>query len=63
MAELRARQKEQEEKLLFLHKLHSLGVDVTQYLTGENPRPDNLLHVVTAGKGGNPVVHIHPQTL
>ena len=62
LAELRARQKEQEEKLLYLRKLHSLGVDVTQYLAGEKPRPDNLLRVVTTGKGGNAVVHIHPQS-
>ena len=62
LAELRARRKEQEEKLLYLRKLHSLVVDVTQYLAGEKPRPDNLLRVVTTGKGGNAVVHIHPQS-
>ena len=61
LAELSARQQEQEEKLVFLRKLHGLGVDVTQYLTGEKPRPDNLLRVVTTGKGGSTAVHIHPQ--
>ena len=65
LAELRAKEREQEEKLDHLRKLHSLGVDLTQYLTSENPRPDNLLRVVTTGKGGSggqggPAIHIHP---
>ena len=66
LAELRAKEREQEEKLDHLRKLHSLGVDLTQYLTSENPRPDNLLRVVTTGKGGSsgqrePAIHIHPK--
>ena len=65
LAELRSKEKEQEEKLAYLRKLHSFGVDLTEYLTSENPRPDNLLRVVTTGKPGSggqggPAIHIHP---
>lgn len=61
LVDLTAKQQQLEEKLIFLRKLHSLGVDLTQFLTGEKPRPDQLLRVVTTGKAGSTAVHIHPE--
>ena len=65
LVEVRSKEKEQEEKLAYLRKLHSFGVDLSEYLTSENPGPDNLLRVVTTGKPGSggqggPAIHIHP---
>ena len=60
LAELRAKEKEMDEKLALLSSLNNLSVNITDYLTSENPRPDNLLRIVTTGQSA--AVHIHPST-
>lgn len=52
-----------QQKLEFLSQLHDLGVNVTEYLISQRPRPDQVMRVVTTNDGRNsttPVVHIHP---
>ena len=52
-----------QQKLEFLSQLHGLGVNVTEYLISQRPKPDQVMRVVTTGAGNTsaaPTVHIHP---
>lgn len=58
LAELEAQKKLQDEELAHLAELKRLGVDLTKYLETQNPKPDQVLRIITQGGGSN--VHIHP---
>lgn len=52
-----------QQQLEFLTQLHSLGVNVTEYLISQSPKPDQVMRVVTTNTGSTsaaPTVHIHP---
>ena len=50
-----------QQQLEFLSQLHSLGVNVTEYLISQRPKPDQVMRVVTTSAGSAvPTVHIHP---
>ena len=53
-----AQKKLQDEELAHLAELKRLGVDLTKYLETQNPKPDQVLRIITQGGGSN--VHIHP---
>ena len=50
----------QEEELAHLEKLKGLGVNLTEYLVSQHPKPDQVLRVITKGGGQGGHVHIHP---
>lgn len=53
-----AKKQLQEEQLAHLAQLKRLGVDLTSYLVGQNPKPDQVLRIITQGSGTP--VHLHP---
>ena len=46
-----------EEQVVFYKKLKELGVDLTQYLTAQYPKPDELIQVTTDNPSSN--IHVH----
>jgi len=56
-AEVGAQRAANAEQLAFFRSLKELGVDLTQYLTSQNPRPDKLIQITSEQPGAN--VHVH----
>jgi len=56
-AEIAAQRATNAEQLAFYKSLAELGVNLTQYLTSQNPRPDKLIHITSEQPGAN--VHVH----
>lgn len=48
------------EQLAFLKSLKDMGVDLTQYLTSQNPRPNKFIQISSETPGAN--VHVHANT-
>jgi hypothetical protein len=59
MAELEAQRQRQEEETAHLRELKKLGVDLTELLVAQHPKPDQVVRVITPGTGGGNI-HIHP---
>lgn len=57
---LQAEKALQEEELSHLEKLKGLGVNLTDYLISQHPKPNQVLRVITKGGGQGGHVHIHP---
>jgi hypothetical protein len=57
---LQAERALQEEELAHLEKLKNLGVNLTDFLISQHPKPNQVLRVITKGDGGGGHVHIHP---
>ncbi|XP_006817952.2 uncharacterized protein LOC102802274, partial [Saccoglossus kowalevskii] len=60
--QLRKYNKKKDEQMLnYLEKLHTMNVDLTDYLVSQNPQPNNVVRVISTDRNAG-TVHIHQNT-